>query len=177
MQFIDQLHRATLDNSRLSPEAIYQLRNPSDQLQEQAEDIDPREPALLHSIRSFLACPAEDVYENNLRAYLARHPDEQLYSLYRVKRRISLLTGIEPIIHDTCIRSHVAFVAMYAHLDACPECGEACYDPERLAKTGVKVPRKQFTTIPIGPVIQALFRSAQTAQQMHYFLEHVSQLA
>ena len=117
------------------------------------------------------------MYKNNLKAYLACHPDEQPYSLYRVKRCISLLTGIEWIIHDTCIQSHVAFITMYAHLDVCPEHGKAHYDPDRFAKTGVKVPRKQFMTIPIGPVIQALYCSTQTAQQMHYFLEQVSQLA
>ena len=156
---------------------IQQLRNPSAHLQEQAEDIDPHDPALLHSIRTFLAHPSEDVYEANQKAYIARHPDEQFYSLYRVKRRISLLTGIEPLIFDMCILAHVAFVAMYADLDTCPECGEARYDPDKFAKTGIKVPRKQFTTIPIGPVIQALYRSEDSAQQMHYFLEHVSKLA
>ena len=176
-QFIDLLHTATLDGSGLSAAAIEQLRNPSAHLQDNAQDIDPHEPALLHSIRTFLAHPSEDVYEANLKAYRARHPNEDFYSLYRVKRRISLLTGIEPIVFDMCILAHVAFVAIYADLDSCPECGEPRYDPDKLEKTGVKVPRKQFTTIPIGPVLQALFRSVESAKQMQYFLEHVSRLA
>ena len=91
-QFIDILLTATLDNSGLSPDSIEQFRNPSAHLQEQSKDIDPQEPALLHSFCTFLAHPSEDVYEANRKAYLVCHPEEEFYSLYRVKHRLSLLT-------------------------------------------------------------------------------------
>ena len=66
---------------------------------------------------------------------------------------------------------------MYAELKECPECGESQYDPDKFAKTGIKVACKQFTTIPIGPILQVLFCSPESAQKMHYFLDHVSKLA
>ncbi len=176
-QFIELRCGAKLDGSGLSAESIGQLRNPSSQLQELSEDIDPHNPALLHSFRTFLAHPSDEVYKANRKAYLARHPDEEFYTLFRVKCRLSLLTGIEPIVHDICVESHVAFVAMYADLKTCPECGEPRYDPVKFAATGVEIPRKQFTTIPLGPILQVLFRSKESAKQMHYFMDQVSKLS
>ncbi|KAJ7272682.1 hypothetical protein B0H12DRAFT_1200136 [Mycena haematopus] len=69
-----------------------------------------------------------------------------------------------------CPNSCVAYTAHWAELDECPKCGSARYDPIRLQNSdGLnKVPLRQFDTIPIGPVLQALWRSKEGAKRMRH---------
>jgi hypothetical protein len=66
--------------------------------------------------------------------------------------------------HDMCINSCVGYTGPFSLLEGCPICGEGRYEPNRAAK----VPRKQFHTIPIGPQLQALWRSPESAHDMGY---------
>lgn len=76
-----------------------------------------------------------------------------------------MITGVVPIIHDMCVDTCVGFTGPFDALDACPKCSQPRYHP------GTKNGRRQFSTIPIGPVIQALYRSEETAELMHYLEE------
>ncbi|KAJ7023773.1 hypothetical protein C8F04DRAFT_969869 [Mycena alexandri] len=69
-----------------------------------------------------------------------------------------------------CINSCVAFTGPRANADACTECGASRWDPQRLADSGgaTKVARQTFHTIPLGPQLQALWRSEKGATEMRY---------
>ncbi|KAI8999089.1 hypothetical protein BD414DRAFT_407768, partial [Trametes punicea] len=73
-----------------------------------------------------------------------------------------------------CVDSCVGFTGPYAHLDRCPKCGQPRYDELRSGakpnskRSTEKVPRKQFSTMPLGQEIQALFRTPEGAESMAY---------
>ena len=61
-----------------------------------------------------------------------------------------------------CPNTCVAYTGLYEELDACPRCSMSRYLPNTNASW------KQFTTVPIGPVIQAFYGSCKLAKHMHY---------
>jgi hypothetical protein len=175
-ELIKLLQNASLDDSGMSLEDIDRLRNPRS---DKDPNIDPTDPAFILSLHSFLSCTdaSEATYNGFRQAYLARHPDESFLSLYQIRRRIECLTGVVPLKNDMCVKSCIPFVGNYKDREDCFQCGEARHDPEILRRTGRKVPRLQFTTIPIGPVIQAFFQSVHHAELMQYFLNRLKILA
>jgi len=52
----------------------------------------------------------------------------------------------------------------------CPDCGQPRYDQKKLEESDglLKVPRKVFTTFPVGPQIQARRKSPEMAEKMSY---------
>ena len=83
-EFIQLLQNASLDDSGMSPEDIYRLRNPG---LDRDHDIDPTDPAFIHSLRSFISCTdaSEATYNGVRKAYLAHHPDETFLSLFQIR--------------------------------------------------------------------------------------------
>ena len=88
--------------------------------------------------------------------------DNATLSFDQVKRRIRWLSGVVPLEHDMCTNLCVAYTGPYSDLESCPRCSEPCYVP-RSTK-----PQKQFSTIPIGLVVQAFYASSELSQHMHY---------
>jgi hypothetical protein len=124
----------------------------------------------LKALRTFIATTnaSEKTYNDVRAASQACYPDDPFLSFDQVKRKLEMLTGVVPILHDMCIDTCAAFTGPFSSLDACPKCSQPRYHP------GTSQPRRQFLTIPIGPVIQALHLSEETAEQMHY-LERVTE--
>ncbi len=79
-----------------------------------------------------------------------------------MKRRVEQLSGVVPIFYDMCPDTCVGFTGPLADCDRCPMCGKERY------RSGTRDPHRQFVTIPLGPVIQALYGSLETAEKMHY---------
>ena len=77
-----------------------------------------------------------------------------------------------------CVKSCLGFTGPYANLEHCPNCGEGRYDEKELEESGGerKVPRKVFTTFPVGPQLQARWKHPQTAKDMHYRWEKTQEL-
>lgn len=98
---------------------------------------------------------------------MRRHPNSQLLSFYCVKQLVENLSGVTSIDRDMCVNSCIGYTGPYAELDSCPHCRESRYE---LGKNGQpsKKPRKQFSTIPLGPQLQALWRTPEGAQSLHY---------
>jgi hypothetical protein len=67
-----------------------------------------------------------------------------------------------PVEHDMCMNLCMAFTGPCETLDACAQCKAPWYCP------GTTKAQKQFTTIPIRPVIQAMYSSHGVADCMHY---------
>ena len=77
-----------------------------------------------------------------------------------------------------CVNSCVGFTGPYTHLECCPSCGEHRYVQKDLEESEGfrKVPRKVFTTFPLGPQIQARWKHPQVAKDMFYCWEKTEEL-
>ncbi|KAH9050331.1 hypothetical protein EDB87DRAFT_1696966 [Lactarius vividus] len=97
---------------------------------------------LLRSLRHFInnATASRSHYDRIQVIERLHRPDDPIMSFDQVKRRVHWLSGVVPIEHDIKPR----------------------YSP------GTTKPQKRFTTIPVGPVIQALYSSHELAEKMHY---------
>ncbi|TEB34005.1 hypothetical protein FA13DRAFT_1789781 [Coprinellus micaceus] len=91
-------------------------------------------------------------------------PGGSTSSYDQVCKRIQELSGVIQIKHDMCIKSCMAYTGPLSQLDSCLKCQEARYR----TLNGKKLPRQQFCTIPIGPQLQALARSPETARLFEY---------
>ena len=93
-----------------------------------------------------------------------------MLSYDQVKRRVWRLSGVVTWEHHMCVKGSIGFTGPFAELEACPTCGEHRYDQLKLEATDgiVKVPRKVFTTFPVGPQLQARRRDPKTAEKMLY---------
>lgn len=157
-RFVESLRMAKLEHSGMCREDIENLRNPA----EETELIDPS--PLLRSIRHFTnnTSASRDHYDTTREIELLNDPATEFLSFDQVKRRVRHLSGIVPLEHDMCARSCAAYTGPHAELASCPRCGSPRYMP------GTTKAHKRFSTIPIGPVIQALYGSREIAGHMHY---------
>lgn len=137
-----------IDNLR-SPGPVFDLADPSPLLR-----------CLRHFINNESASRAH--YEGIREIELLHNPSSEFLSFDQVKRRLRWLSGVIPLEQDMCPRSCVAYTGPYDELEACPRCATSRYFP------GTAKPRKRFTTLPIGPVIQSFYSSNDVADQMHY---------
>ena len=79
------------------------------------------------------------------------------------------ISGVVAMKRDMCISSCAAFTGMYLDLDKCPYCGAPRYQTNGR-------PRRQFTTIPIGPVLQSFYALPQIAAEMHYLEKRLAKI-
>ncbi|KZT25538.1 hypothetical protein NEOLEDRAFT_1156215 [Neolentinus lepideus HHB14362 ss-1] len=168
-QFIQALREASLDNGDLTDAAVEDLLNPPESTLKLREE---RDRDLLLSLRLFLAqldC-SQDTYKQTADAVQQAHPEDKLLSYENIKRTVSKLTGVYPIIKHMCPSSCMAYTGPFESLDECPVCTTSRYDPD----TGR--PRQEFYTIPIGPHLQALRQHPETAQDMQYFWQRSQEI-
>ena len=157
-EFIEGLRTATLENSNMREGDIERLREAPSHYPDEVSDKH-----FLKALRTFIATTnsSEKTYNDVRAASQACYPDDPFLSFDQVKRKLEMLTGVVPILHDMCIDTCAAFTSPFSSLDACPKCSQPRYHP------GTSQPRRQFVTIPIGPVIQALYSSFEIAEHMH----------
>ncbi|OBZ66066.1 hypothetical protein A0H81_13935 [Grifola frondosa] len=170
-EFIELLKHATLDESGLHADALARLRNPP----QQPLQID--DPDILLSLEIYLAISnaSQETYDHVRSAILRRHPETKILSYYQVKKMIAELSGVDAVSNDMCVNSCLAFTGPFAKLEICPTCAEPRYDQAKLASSGgkLKIPRQQFSSMPLGPQLQAQYRSAEGATAMRYLDERV----
>ena len=157
-QYINLLHAAALDSSGMQADDIDDLRNPG----QEYTLVDPS--PLLRSVRHFINNSTTSRKHYDLLQTIERlhRPDNQILSFDQVKRHVRWLSGVAPVEHDMCINTCLAFTGPRETLDTCLHCGESRYC------LGTTRPQKRFTTVPMGPVIQALYGSQEVAESMHY---------
>ena len=186
----DPLPQATLATLALSQQLIASIKNA-----ELEDDI--QDPRLLHSIRhpstenepldvitslsieifDALVGGSEKMY-NDVRMALGRHNCGLIHSYDVIKKKIEKITGITQIQTDMCPNSCIAYTGPFKALETCPKCEVSRYEdpptpddepssrPRR--KGEARKPRKQFYTIPLGPQLQALWRTPDGADRMRY---------
>jgi hypothetical protein len=164
MSFIAELRAATLDRDPLPDDARERLRSPATFL------VDLSDKDLRLCIDMFLASTngSEATYAMIMDGIGLHSPEITLLSHAQIKQRIQDLTGIFPIMTDMCMESCVAFTGPFREMTTCPICGEARYELAGGGNSQKSRPRKQSLTIPIGPQIQAQWRSEHGAQNMGY---------
>jgi hypothetical protein len=126
--------------------------------------IDIEDKHFIKSLRGFLSSTgaSQATYNDWRDLLLDCYPDDPFLSFDQMKRRVEQLSGIVPIYHDMCQDTCVGFTGPFSDLERCPICGTERY------RSGTREPRRQFITIPLGPVIQALYASPDIAEKMHY---------
>ena len=159
--FVDCLHMASLDNDAIPPDVRERLRSPPTALP--AIDAD-----LCMCIEIFLGTTngSQSMYETVCRAIRWRSPEIQTLSYKQMRRKLVDLTGVIPVMTDMCFDLCVAFTGPFSELRTCPECSSAWYETVMQGNRRVSVPRKQALTIPVGPQIQAQYRSHEGAWNM-----------
>lgn len=165
-EFINGLRNASLDDENLPEDVLARLRHPLE------EPLDIDDPDIRLSIDLFLSVSnaSQQTYTSVRDAILRRYPESLVLSFDQVKRKVTELSGVVSIVHDMCPNSCIAYTGPYANLETCPKCGESRFDPIKLAASEgeKKVPRQEFHTIPLGPQLQALWRSPESAHAMKY---------
>lgn len=161
------MKNATLED-HLDETALNQIRNPPE------EQLTLDNPDDRYSIDVFLSITtASEATYNAIRlATLRRYPDSEMLTYHKVKRLVADLSGVVPIRSDMCINSCVGYTGPFADLECCPMCGQERYDPLHAGK----VARKQFHTIPVGPQLQALWRTPEGADRMGYRREYTEKI-
>jgi hypothetical protein len=159
VQFIQALRCATLEQSNMQQDDIERLR---------AAEPDPRlDITNIHfvkALRIFLSTTnaSQATYDAIRSTMINCYPDDPFLSFRQMKRRVEQLSGVVPISYDMCPDTCVGFTGPLADCERCPMCGKDRY------RSGTREPHRQFITIPLGPVIQALYGSLETAERMHY---------
>jgi hypothetical protein len=120
MSFITVLCEASLDDphSHLPEEALARLCNPPHQLP------DSTDPDLILSLKYYFANLTVNAYNLVCDATMEHHPEDDIYSHYRIKNAVTELSGMVPIVHDMCPNMCLAFTGPYADLTRCTQCGE-----------------------------------------------------
>jgi len=156
LDFIQELKAASLDDGHLSPEVLSRLKNPPSD----AIDLTAGEQFSLELFFATHDSP-QHVYTSVKKVIERQYPQSELLSLEKVKQLTVEITGVSPITDDMCINSCVAFTGPYKALSECPVCGACRFDSQRR-------PRQVFTTIPVGPQLQALTRNKDKAIALRY---------
>jgi hypothetical protein len=170
--FVDALHNARINNLPISAKAKQQLRNPPRQVPQLTCDEK-------FSLRLFLANlnASEEVFKANRDAILADDPSRQIMSLFQVEGLIADLTGVAPTMTHMCPGSCTAYTGPFQDMDQCPYCGDPRFVESTQVNGKTKLQaRQEFCTIPIGPSLQALYRSPVTAQKTAYRAEKTSSM-
>ena len=159
--FVDRLREASLDNDAIPPDVRERLRSPP-------TDFPVIDADLRMCIEIFLGTTngSQDTYDNVCRAIRRRFPDIHMLSYEQMRRKLVDLTGVIPVMTDMCFDSCVAFTGPFSELRACPECSSARYETVTRGNKRISVPHKQALTIPVGPQIQAQYRSREGAWNM-----------
>jgi hypothetical protein len=164
LEFIDALKRASLDDGNLDEGVVNMLRNPPQ------EPLDASDPDLRLSLDLFLATmnASEDSYRSAAEGICRRHPDDDILSYERIRKKVAEMSGVHPITHHMCINTCIAYTGPYSDLDKCPLCAESRYEKRCVGRKTVNIARQEFHTIPIGPLLQAFWRTSEGAQRMRH---------
>ena len=159
MSFVQALSNASTSDpaSKLSSNALHHLYHPPN------VPLVIEDPAIRQSISTYLALEnvsqaAYDAVAHSLRHNFSGVPEvKKIQSFYNVEKLIKTYTGVEAILHDMCPNTCLTFTGPYSNLDECPMCWSSQWNQGKLQGTSghVKVPAQQFTTIPVGPQLQA----------------------
>jgi len=126
--------------------------------------IDIGDKHFIKSLHGFLLLTnaLQATYNNWRDLLLDCYPDNPFLLFDQMKQHIEQLSGVVPIYYNMCQDTCIGFTGPLADCECCPICGTDHY------RSDTREPCRLFVTIPLGPVIQALYASPDTADKMHY---------
>jgi len=100
---------------------------------------------------------------------LAEVSEEEILSLYKVRKLALELTGLKPSFVDMCPKSCMAYTGDSQSKTTCSykDCNEPRYKSQQGSKAKPK-PRATMLYMPITPIIQAYYANAETSVQMRH---------
>ncbi|KIL54909.1 hypothetical protein M378DRAFT_91721, partial [Amanita muscaria Koide BX008] len=155
---------AKLEDDITNEEFLYRIRNPSI-----PSDMDELNPLSRLSIDIFIALTngSQQMYADVKEALQRYNPKIILDSYFVVKSRIERMTGVFKLMTDMCTNGCIAYTGPFSDLDVCTSCNEPRYFEQRNPHKKKKA-WKQFTTVPLGPQVQAQWQSREGAEHMRY---------
>ena len=161
VEFIQGIRDANLDNDPLPIDVRERLRTPiSEPL------LVSKELRLCLDLYLATTNGSQATYTDVCTAIKQFSPDAELLSHEQFTRKLTELTGVVPVMADMCTNSCVAYTGPFAELHTCPICSTARYETVTRGQKLISVPSKQALTIPVGPQIQAQYRSPEGAWNM-----------
>jgi len=114
----------------LDQDAIDRLQNAPEQ------ELTLDDPDHRYSIEVFftITTASKATYNGVHLATLHRYPDSSMLTYYRVKRLVSELSGMVPILTDMCINSCISYTGPFAELTNCLMCGQDRYETETVPR-------------------------------------------
>ena len=155
---IQNIKAARLEDD-LPAKMLASLRNPP----QEPNALDPKAQTSMGIFNALLG-GSQKMY-NAVRHVLSRHRPQPvlLHSYHVIKKKIEQATCVKQVETHMCINSCIAYTGPFKNLEKCPKCGI-----ERYKDSSKTQPRQRFYTIPLGPQIQALWRTPDGADRMRY---------
>jgi hypothetical protein len=121
---------------------------------------------------------SEQVYNSVQADIMETHPEDEILSHSTVKKAITLLTGIVPIMSDMCPNTCMAYTGPWKDLNKCPVCTTPQYDLIMLASSNgkTKTPQQQSFTIPLSPQLQAKYWNPEGACNMRHCARRTAEI-
>ena len=159
---IEAIQSGTLEDDIQDEILLDQIRNPSSHI----EPIDRLSKLSNDLFMAMSSSGSQQLYADFKAGLSQFDPAIKLDSYSVVKSRVEKMTGVFRIMTDMCLQSCIAYTGPFADLEACPKCQTSRY--EESSDPRKKIPRKQFSTIPLGPQLQAQWKSPEGARRMRY---------
>ena len=156
---LENIRLAEIEDDIKSAELLASLSHPASE----SEELDA---ITKLSIDIFIGLTggSQQFYHNVRDALLRWNSNIQLHSYYIVRSKVEKITGVTKIKTDMCSNSCLAYTGPFSTLDQCPNCQLPRYEKVK----GKNKPVKQFVSIPLGPMLQALWRTPEGADRMRY---------
>jgi hypothetical protein len=174
-EFIEQVKAARIEDLPISEEDRRRLTNPA-----QTEAVIDKEVEYALGLLIDLRNSPDEAYEKvRLRTTARYHPDHIektiIPSKYLAWQKVAELTGVTAVMDDMCRESCTAFTGPFAKLDKCPYCFQTRYT-DTIHPDGTRDAYLQATTIPIGPILQGIYRSPDRAKHAAYRRDSTARL-
>lgn len=180
MAFIIAIRNASFEDpmAKMTNAMLTRLRNPLE------APIEINSSGVRHSISVYLALEhaSQNAYEGVIKSTRRNFPEapgvENCLRFGAVEDLIAAYTGIESVEHHMCPNSCVGFTGPFENLVRCPTCDASRWDEAKLEATHgrLKVPAKIFTTLPLGPQLQALYRDPESARAMAHLHKRTQEI-
>ncbi|KAF8667171.1 hypothetical protein AX14_006395 [Amanita brunnescens Koide BX004] len=165
-KLVENIKTAKLEDDITDEGLLHSLRNPENEMPE----LD-RLTMLALKIFNGLVQGTQQMYNDVRDALLWYSPSLCLDSYYVMQKKIAKITGVYQITTDMCPNSCVAYTGPFATFTECPKCKTPRYHspPSGTRRKNRKhAPKQQFYTFPLGPQLQALWRSPRGAHELRY---------
>ena len=119
------------------------------------------DPQLRMSFQIYLSLSShssESAYEAVCSSIKGCFSESTMLSFDQVRNRLKTIMGILPLYFDICVNTCLVYTGVFSPLTVCPFCGEHRYEQQCRDVEDLKIARRQFVTLPIGPQLQALWR-------------------